>query len=105
MDEGECRQIVGELYHTGSVGSDTLLTTQTPNIIVILLEGCGGQFTELSGRKDITPNLNQPPDSLYLARIRRGSTETQLTFQNIKYLPSAMEGPKSHQTRCPVSGA
>lgn len=44
----------------------------------------------------ITPNLNQPPDSLYSARIRRASSETQLTFQNIKYLPSAMEGPKSH---------
>lgn len=59
MDDDECQHIVSELYHTQSIGSDTLLTTQTPNIIVILLESCGGQFTEISGRTDITPNLNR----------------------------------------------
>ena len=59
MDDDECQHIVSELYHIQSIGSDTLLTTQTPNIIVILLESCGGQFTEISGRTDITPNLNR----------------------------------------------
>lgn len=59
MDDDECQHIVSELYHTQSIGSDTLLTTQTPNIIVILLESCGGQFTEISGRTEITPNLNR----------------------------------------------
>lgn len=59
MDDDECQHIVSELYHTQSIGSDTLLATQTPNIIVILLESCGGQFTEISGRTDITPNLNR----------------------------------------------
>lgn len=59
MDGDECEHIVQELYNTESVGSDTLLTTQTPNIIVILLEGCGGSFTEIGGRTDITPNLNR----------------------------------------------
>ena len=59
MDDDECEHIVQELYNTESVGSDTLLTTQTPNIIVILLEGCGGSFTEIGGRTDITPNLNR----------------------------------------------
>ena len=59
MEDKACEQIVSELYNTKSVGIDTLLTTQQPNIIVILLERCGGQFPEISGRTDITPNLNR----------------------------------------------
>ena len=59
MTDEECDKIVRELYGTQSVGIDTLLTTPTPNIIVILLESCGGQFTEISGRSDITPYLNR----------------------------------------------
>ena len=59
MDDQECEKIFNELYNTKSIDSDTLLTTQHPNIIVILLESCGGQFTEISGRSDITPNLNR----------------------------------------------
>lgn len=59
MDDQESEQIISALYNTQSIGSDILLTTQQPNIIVILLESCGGQFTEISGRTDITPNLNR----------------------------------------------
>ena len=59
MEDAECEKIVSELYNTQSVGVDTLLSTRQPNIIVILLESCGGQFTEISGRTDITPNLNR----------------------------------------------
>ena len=58
MDDAACQQIVGALYDTQSVDSDTLLTTQHPNIIVILLEGCGSVFTEVGGRKDVMPHLN-----------------------------------------------
>ena len=59
MDDEECNTIIKELYNTESIDSDTLLTTQTPNIILILLEGCGGEFTEIGGRTDVTPNLNR----------------------------------------------
>ncbi|MBQ7420041.1 MAG: LTA synthase family protein [Prevotella sp.] len=59
MDDATCEKIIQELYNTQSIDSDTLLTTQTPNIIVILLESCGGEFTEIGGRTDITPNLNR----------------------------------------------
>ena len=55
MDDSESQRIVSELYNTQSIDCDTLLTTQTPNIILILLESCGGQFTEISGRTDVTP--------------------------------------------------
>ena len=59
MDDAQCQQIMDELFTTASVDSDTLLNTQKPNIIVVLLEGCGGTFTEIGGRSDITPNLNR----------------------------------------------
>ena len=59
MDDAACQQIVSALYDTQSVDSDTLLTTQHPNIIVILLESCGSVFTEVGGRKDVMPHLNR----------------------------------------------
>ncbi len=59
MDDAVCKQTLEGLFGTKSVGGDTLLTTQTPNIIIILMEGCGGEFTEIAGRTDVTPNLNR----------------------------------------------
>ena len=59
MSNAECEKITSELFNTESIDVDTLLNTTTPNIIVILMESCGGQFTELSGRTDVTPNLNR----------------------------------------------
>ena len=59
MDDEECNQLIASHYNTQSIDCDTLLNTQTPNIIIILLEGCGGEFTEIGGRTDITPNLNK----------------------------------------------
>ncbi len=59
MDDAQCQQIIDKLFTTTSVDSDALLNTQKPNIIVVLLEGCGGTFTEIGGRSDITPNLNR----------------------------------------------
>ena len=59
MDDKECNQLIASLYNTQSIDCDTLLNTQKPNIIIILLEGCGGEFTEIGGRTDITPNLNK----------------------------------------------
>ena len=59
MDDHQCEQLIRQLYNTESTESDTLLNTRTPNIILILMEGCGGEFTEIAGRTDITPNLNQ----------------------------------------------
>ena len=59
MDDKTCDNIISQLYNTESKDCDTLLTTQTPNIIIILLEGCGGEFTEIGGRQNVTPNLNR----------------------------------------------
>ncbi len=59
MDDDESQRIVAEYYNTESVGSDSLLTTQNPNIIVVLLESCGSIFTEVGGRSDVMPHLNR----------------------------------------------
>lgn len=59
MDDTTCQQIISRLYNTESIGCDTLLNTQTPNIILILLEGCGGEFMEIGGKTDVMPNLNR----------------------------------------------
>ena len=59
MDEAECKQILANCFPTTSTDTDTLLTTQTPNIIVILMESAGGIFTEIGGRTDIMPNLKR----------------------------------------------
>ena len=77
MEDRESEKIVNELYNTESICIDTLLTTQQPNIIVILLESCGGQFTEISGRKDITPNLNRlAHEGIYFANCYANSWRT-----------------------------
>lgn len=77
MDDAECKRIVNELYPTESVDPDTLLTTRQPNIILILLEGCGGTFTEIGGRQDVTPNLNQlAKEGVYFTRCYGNSWRT-----------------------------
>ena len=59
MDDEECEHLVTELYPTESTHIDTLLNTQRPNVVVILLESCSAIFTELEGRTDVMPHLNQ----------------------------------------------
>lgn len=77
MDQTTCDAIIHQLYSPLSIGQDTLLTTQNPNIIVILLESCGGQFTDISGRSDVTPNLNQlAKEGIYFANCYANSWRT-----------------------------
>lgn len=60
FDADVCNRYLEGVYTTESVWIDTLLTTQHPdNIVIILMESCGAVFTELGGRKDIMPHLNQ----------------------------------------------
>lgn len=60
MDDAECEKLLEGCFNKETTtGTDTLLTTRTPNIIVILMESAGGEFTEIGGRTDIMPNLNR----------------------------------------------
>ena len=49
----ESETLVKGIYTTESIGSDTLLTTQHPQIVIILLESAGEQFA------DVMPHLQQ----------------------------------------------
>lgn len=49
-------------YSTESLRSDTLLTTRRPNVLIILMEGCGGTFVhavDSLADPGVTPNLNR----------------------------------------------
>lgn len=63
FDEPERRRIMSMLhYSTESTDSDTLLNTARPNVLLILMEGCGAQFVyAVDSLSDpaVTPNLNR----------------------------------------------
>lgn len=67
FSQEQCEDILKEIYFTEDNlqqedklgGMDTLLNTNRPNIVIILLESCGAEFTELCGLDYVTPNLNQ----------------------------------------------
>lgn len=58
--EGNRRELFESLQYNGSSTSiDTLLTCQRPNVLIILMEGCGAAFLEsLGGQKGVTPRLD-----------------------------------------------
>ena len=77
MSDTECKRIIDGIYHTESTDSDTLLNIREPSIIVILMESCGGEFTEIGGRDDITPNLNRlAKEGIYFANCYANSWRT-----------------------------
>jgi len=77
MDDSERKQLVANVFPTNSLDADTLLTTQTPNIIVILMESAGGEFTEIGGRSDIMPNLNRlAQEGIYFTNCYANSWRT-----------------------------
>ncbi len=53
MEPSECAELVKDVYTTESIGTDTLLNTQRPDIVIILLESCGEQFA------NVMPKLQQ----------------------------------------------
>ena len=57
---------------------DNVLNTSRPNILVILMEGFGGQFVEaISGRKDIAPNYNRlAKEGIFFTRCYSNSFRT-----------------------------
>lgn len=59
MDDKVCEQIVNEYFTMKEGNTDTLLNTQRPNVVVVLMESCGAVFTKLGGHADIMPRLNE----------------------------------------------
>ena len=78
MDEKERAAIMRDLYPTESVQPDTLLLTDRPNVVIILLESCGGVFTQdIGGRADVMPHLHQlTQEGVYFANFYANSYRT-----------------------------
>ena len=47
MEEATCNELVKDVFTTETIDADTLLNTQRPNVVVILLESCGEQFANV----------------------------------------------------------
>lgn len=75
--EKECEKQTKGLFFTTSDDNDTLLNTQRPNIVIIIMESCGGQFTELGGHPEITPRLNAlAQEGIYFSECYANSWRT-----------------------------
>lgn len=61
LEKEECAATFAHLYPSDTEDiTDTLLTTQHPNVLIVLMEGYGGKFIEaLGGIPEVSPNLNQ----------------------------------------------
>jgi phosphoglycerol transferase MdoB-like AlkP superfamily enzyme len=78
MEEPERAALMRDIYPTVSEQPDTLLRTSRPDIVVILLESCGGIFTDdIGGRKDIMPRFNKLVDEgVYFSNFYANSYRT-----------------------------
>ena len=102
MEEDERARLMANIYPTKSVDPDTLLRTKTPNVVIILLESCGGIFTEdIGGRKDIMPNLNRyVHEGIYFSQFYANSYRTDRgTLCTLSGYPSF---PKSSVMKMPA---
>lgn len=77
FDDDECAQLLDSVFDTRSVSPLSLLRTRRPHIVVVMLESCGGQFTMIGGRQDITPNLNRlASEGVYFTQCYANSFRT-----------------------------
>ena len=78
MEEPERAALMRDVFPSVSEQSDTLLRTNRPDIVIILLESCGGIFTEdIGGRKDIMPRFNKLVDEgVYFSNFYANSYRT-----------------------------
>lgn len=71
MDDSECDNLLQGIYTTESINVDTLLNTQRPDIVIILLESCGEQFS------NVMPRLQQfKQEGIYFSQCYGNSWRT-----------------------------
>lgn len=99
MDEPESRQLTADVYTTESIGTDTLLTTTRPDIVIILLESCGEEFA------DVMPYLQQlKQEGIWFSNCYGNSWRTDrgtvCTFSGYPSFPSlsVMKIPQKSRT-------
>lgn len=59
FDEERRSRLFDGLYSTDDTDTDTLLNTTRPNVLLVVLEGFGGDFVNaISGRGDVSPRMD-----------------------------------------------
>ena len=59
LDEESRSEYFEGLYNTDDTGTEQLLNTTRPNVLIMVMEGFGGDFVHaISGRPDVTPRLD-----------------------------------------------
>ena len=93
LPEAEADRIFNELYTPENL-SDVVEKTDFPNILLIVWEGCGGQFTEaIGGQTDVVPNLDALiGEGLFFSQLRANS------FRTDRGLLSILSGHVSYPT-------
>lgn len=78
LDEDMRAQYFEGLYPTSDDHTRSLLKTNRPNILVLVLEGLGGDFVQaISGREGVTPNLDRLiKEGVFFSNCYAGSFRT-----------------------------
>ena len=73
----KCNELLKGMFFTDSQPADTLLNTRRPNVLVIIMESCGGEFTQIGGRGEVTPNLTRlASEGIYFTQCYANSWRT-----------------------------
>ena len=77
MTDEECNSTLAGVFNTQTLNPDTLLRTQRPNIVVVMMESAGGQFTKIGGKDYIMPHFNRLSDEgVYFSQCYANSFRT-----------------------------
>jgi len=79
LKESERKQLFDGLYEQGDTTlTDTLLSTQRPNILVVLMESYGGKFiSELGGIPNVSPHISRLiPEGIFFDNFWANSFRT-----------------------------
>lgn len=105
LDESKRSEVFQGLYDTSDSVNDTLLNTTRPNVMILVMEGMGGDFVNaISGMKDVTPNLDSLiKESVFFSNCYAGS------FRTDRGLVCVMNGhpglPRTSIMKLPVKSA
>ena len=78
FDEHERELLFNGLYSTTDSDTPKLLNTERPNVLIILMEGFGGDFlSSISGLQDVAPNLDSlAAQGVFFSNCYAGSFRT-----------------------------
>ena len=78
FDEQEREHLFNGLYTTTDSDTPKLLNTERPNVLIILMEGFGGDFlSSISGLQDVAPNLDSlAAQGVFFSNCYAGSFRT-----------------------------